>query len=197
MQVGDLTRSAAVADAAEDVLRGAPETFSLAGFSMGGIVAFEIMRRAPEQVERLALLSVNAGGSTPENFAAWRGWEAQARAGDLGNVLCTLSGWLHPAHRDTLAPTVEAMGERVGKEAFLRQLDLLRSRTDSRPDLVRIRCPTLLVAGRDDRVTPVAAHEEMARALPDATLMVLGCGHYSPLEQPEAVSSALRGWLEG
>ncbi len=196
MQVGDLTRSVSVADAATAVLRDAPETFSLAGFSMGGIVAFEIMRRAPERVERLALLSANAGGSTSEHFAAWAGWEAQARAGDLDGVLCTLSGWLHPARRDALAPTVGAMGRRVGKEAFLRQLDLLRSRTESRPDLPRIHCPTLLVAGCDDFVTPVAGHEEMVRTVPDATLTVLECGHYSPLEQPGAVSSALRDWLE-
>ncbi len=196
VQVGDLTQSASVGDAADDVLRDAPETFALAGFSMGAVVALEVMRRAPERVERLSLLSANVGGSTPENFSAWAGWEAQARAGDLGDALCTLCGWLHPAHRDTLAPVVSEMGQRVGKEAFLRQLNLLRSRPDSRPDLGQITCPTLLVAGRDDHVTPVAAHEEIKRALPAATLTVLECGHYSPIEQPEAVSSALRDWLE-
>ena len=162
---------------------------------MGGIVAFEIMRRAPERVARLALLSVNAGGSTPEHFAAWANWEAQARAGDLSRVLCTLAGWSKV--NGGVETSIKTMGERVGKEAFLRQLDLLRSRTDSRPSLPRIHCPTLLVAGRDDGVTPVAGHEEIKHILPAATLTVLECGHYSPLEQPGAVSSALRGWLKG
>lgn len=195
VQVGDLTRSASVASVADDVLGDAPETFSLAGFSLGAVVALEIMRRAPERVERLALLSANAGGSAPEHFAAWDTWEAQTRAGHLDRVLCTLAGWSR--HHGEVETAIKTMGERVGEAAFLRQLDVLRSRVDSRPDLARIDCPTLLVAGRDDRVTPVAGHEEIKRALPAATLTVLACGHYSPLEQPEAVSAALHGWLEG
>ena len=194
VQVGDLTRSTSVGSVADDVLRDAPETFSLAGFSLGVIIALEIMRRAPERVERLALLSANAGGSTPEHFAAWDVWEAQTRAGDLKQVLCTLAGW--SKDHSEVETLIKTMGERVGEAAFLRQLDTLRSRPDSRPDLARITCPTLLIAGRNDRVTPVAGHEEIGRALPAAILTVLECGHYSPVEQPEAVSSALRGWLE-
>ena len=194
VQVGDLTRSASVSSVADDVLRDVPETFALAGFSMGAIIAFEIMRRAPERVERLALLSANAGGSTPEHFAAWSRWEAQTRAGNLNEVLCILSGWSKV--NGEVETLIKTMGERVGEEAFLRQLDTLRSRVDNRPDLALITCPTLLVAGRNDPVTPVAGHEEIERLLPATTLTLLECGHYSPLEQPEAVSTALRGWLE-
>ncbi len=88
------------------------------------------------------------------------------------------------------------MAERVGHKAFLRQQRATRERPDSRPGLAAIRCPTLLLCGRQDPLAPPALHEEMAKAIPGAELVILeDCGHLSPLEQPEAVTAALRRWL--
>lgn len=196
--VGDLTRSSSVSSAADEVLTSAPARFALAGFSMGAIVALEIMRRAPERVERLALVSANARGSTPENLSAWQSWESSTLTGKFDDVLSAVGGWLYPDYRSELEPTVKTMGKRVGKEAFLRQLEILRSRDDSRQDLAVMACSTLLVAGRQDPATPVALHEEMAQMLPSAELVIIEkCGHYSPLERPEVVTEALRKWLGG
>ncbi len=165
---------------------------------MGAIVALEIMRRAPERVERLALLSANARGSTPENLSAWQSWESSTLTRRFDEVLCAVAGWLHSDHKIELEPTVKIMGERVGEEAFLRQLEILRSRVDSRQDLAVMACSTLLIAGRQDPATPVALHEEMVQMLPSAELVIIEkCGHYSPLERPEAVTEALRKWLGG
>ena len=196
--VGDLTRSASVSQAAADVLTHAPTKFALVGFSMGAIVALEIMRSAPERVERLALISANARGSTPENLSAWRSWELRTLTGRFDEVLSAVAGWLYSDNKTELEPTVKTMGKRVGEEAFLRQLEILRSRVDSRQDLAVMAYPTLLVAGRQDPATPVALHEEMVEMLPSAELVIIEkCGHYSPLERPEALTEALRKWLGG
>lgn len=172
--------------------------FALAGFSMGAIVALEIMRRAPERVERLALVSANARGSTPENLSAWQTRESLTLTGKFNEVLSAVAGWLYPDQKSELEVTIKTMGERVGEEAFLRQLEILRSRVDSRQDLAGMTCSTLLLVGRQDPATPVALHDEMLRMLPSAELVVIEkCGHYSPLERPEAVTKALREWLGG
>ena len=192
---GDLSQSASVTEVARDVLQNAPERFALAGHSMGAIIAFEILCRAPERVSRLAILSGNARGSTPANFEAWDKWENMTRSGRFGEVLDALTGWTY--RQDPLLHSViKLMGYRTGEEACLKQLDTLRSREDRRDLLAEIICPTLLIAGRNDPATPVALHEEMKDATPQAALVVIEeCGHYSPLEQPVAVTTALRTWL--
>ena len=193
---GDLTKGASVTEVARNVLEAAPESFALAGHSMGAIIAFEIMRQAPERVVKLAILSGNAGGSTPANFEVWNRWETLTRAGSFEAVLNVLTGWTYHGDNSLLQAVIKLMGYRVGEEAFLRQLNTLRSREDRRSALAEITCPTLLLAGSDDAVTPVSLHEEMAERLPDVALKVLeNCGHYSPLEQPASVTAALRDWL--
>ncbi len=192
---GDLSQSSSVSDVARDVLHNAPKSFALAGHSMGAIIAFEIMRQAPERVTKLAILSGNARGSTPANFETWNAWEEMTRSGHFEEVLNALTGW---THRDDplLHSVIKLTGQRVGEEAFLKQLDTLRSREDRRGMLSEITCPTLLIAGRNDPATPVELHEEMKEAMLQAALVVIEeCGHYSMLEQPVAVTSALRAWL--
>jgi pimeloyl-ACP methyl ester carboxylesterase len=198
--VGDLASDDSIADMAEMVLATAPQHFALAGLSLGGIVAFEIMRRAPERVTRLALLDTNPLPPRPEQLAAWAELGGLAEAGRLDQVVDRLlPGLLRPGwHADERTErTVRAMAERVGAAAYGRQLRALAGRADSRPTLGTLACPTLVLVGRQDALTPVAIHGEMAAAIPNAALVIVEqCGHLSPLEQPQAVTAALRYWLQ-
>lgn len=189
----------------DDTLRGmagrllaeAPDRFALAGLSMGGYVCLEVMRQAPERVTRLALLDTQARADTPEASQRRRDLMALAERGEfLGVAPRLLPLFLHPVHLPALGPTVTAMAQAVGKDAFLRQQRAILTRPDSRSILQAIGCPTLVLCGRQDQLTPPALHEEMAAAIPDATLVVLpGCGHLAPLERPAAVTAQLLAWL--
>ncbi len=183
---------------AERLLAAAPERFALAGLSMGGYVCFEVVRRAPDRVTRLALLDTQARADTTEAAQRRRDLVALAERGEfLGVAPRLLPLFLHPDHLERLGPVVTAMAAAVGKEAFLRQQRAILERPDSRPLLASIRCPTLVLCGRQDRLTPPSLHEEMAAAIPEATLVVLpNCGHLAPLERPEAVTAQLLAWLE-
>jgi pimeloyl-ACP methyl ester carboxylesterase len=199
IRVGDLTAADSIAGMAEAVLAQAPERFALCGLSMGGYVAFEIMRRAPERVLRLALLDTQARPDSPEARERRLGMIARAERGELETVIGQLLPlFIHPdrlADR-ALVGTITAMARKVGRDGFLSQQSAILNRIDSRPSLGAIACPTLVLVGRQDALTPPAAHEEMAAAIPNATLVVLpACGHLSPLEQPAMVSAQLHAWL--
>jgi pimeloyl-ACP methyl ester carboxylesterase len=182
------------------VLREAPfERFALAGFSMGGYIALEMIAQAPEQIQRLALVDTSAGPETTETTERRLRLIELAEGGKFPAVTDVLLPLMvHPAHLpDTgIVASVRGMARRTGKDAFVRQQQAIMSRADSRPRLGGIRCPTLVLCGRDDQLTPLEGHEEMAAGIAGATLTVLGtCGHMSTLERPEAVSGALRNWL--
>lgn len=197
--VGDLTRHDSLAAMAAAVLATAPEYFSLAGLSMGGYVAQEIMRQAPARVRRLALLDTSARADTDEQRARRRGLIELAGKGEFRGVTPRLLPLLlHPDRLGDrpLVDTVIGMAERVGKDAFLRQQQAILGRPDGRADLARIACPTLVLCGRQDALTPLAVHEEMAAAVKGARLVVVeDCGHLAPLERAEAVTAALQEWL--
>jgi pimeloyl-ACP methyl ester carboxylesterase len=197
--VGDLTRHDSIADMAAAMLAEMPEYFSLVGLSMGGYVAQEIMRRAPHRVGRLALLDTSARPDTEERHARRRGLIELVGKGHFKGVTPQLMPPLIARDRladQPLVDTVMGMAERVGRDAFLRQQRAIMGRKDSRPDLERIACPTLVLCGRDDLLTPLPLHQEMAAAIPGAELVVVeDCGHLSTLERPEAVNAALRAWL--
>ncbi|MBX6366588.1 MAG: alpha/beta fold hydrolase [Rhodospirillales bacterium] len=199
IMIGDLTRHDSMAGMAEAVLAEAPPRFALAGLSMGGYCAFEIMRRAPERVTRLALLDTSARPDTDEQRARRRGLIELAEKGEFKGVTPRLLPLLiHPDRLgdEALTATVMGMAERVGKEAFLRQQKAIMGRPDSRPDLARINCPTLVLVGRQDALTPVALHEEMAAGIPGARLVIIeDSGHLATLEKPEAINAALEDWL--
>lgn len=198
--VGDLTRHDSIAAMATAMLAEMPDSFSLAGLSMGGYVAQEIMRQAPHRVLRLALLDTSARADSDEQRARRRGLLALAGKGHFKGVTPRLlPQLLHPAHLAdaALADPVMAMAERVGPDAFLRQQTAIMGRPDGRADLARIACPTLVLCGAQDLLTPPALHEEMAAAIPGAKLIVIEhCGHLAPLEQPDQVSAAIRVWLD-
>lgn len=179
-----------------ELLARLPPRFSLAGLSLGGIVAMALVRRAPGRVVRLALLSTNARPPTAEQYAAWR---AQRDALALGRSARSLQedllGVLLARPRSETVERTLAMAERVGAATLDRQLALQATRVDERPALRRVRMSTLVLAGERDALCPVDRHREIHARIPGARLRVLpGCGHLSPLEEPDAVASALGTW---
>ena len=197
--VGDLTRHDSIAGMAAAMLAETPDYFSLLGLSMGGYVAQEIMRQAPHRVIRLALLDTSARADTDEQRARRHGLIELAGKGQFKGVTPHLLPQLVSRHRladQDVVDTVTGMAERVGHDAFVRQQTAIMNRPDGHADLGRIACPTLVLCGREDALTPVALHEEMAAAIHGAALVIVEeCGHLSTLERPEAVNPALREWL--
>jgi pimeloyl-ACP methyl ester carboxylesterase len=200
-QVADLTQDDRIAAVAARALAAAPPRFALCGLSMGGYVALEIMRQAPERVARLALLDTQARPDTPAARQRRLDLMALAERGAFAGVTPKLLPlFIHPDRLAdaALTGTITAMAGAVGKDGFLRQQRAILGRIDSRPSLTAIACPTLVLCGREDALTPPTLHQEMAEAIPEATLVVLPrCGHLSPLERPDAVSAQLRAWLAG
>lgn len=199
MTVGNLTRDDSMAGMARSVLAAAPPRFALAGLSMGGYVSFEIMRQAPERVERLALLDTSARPDRPEQTKDRQELIKLAKQGRFKGVTpMLLPRWVHPARAQDpeIISTVTEMTQRVGGETFIRQQTSIMGRPDSRPMLAAIRCPTLVLCGHEDAATPVELHREMAADIANARLVIVpDCGHLSTIEQPEAVNRALRRWL--
>lgn len=199
--VADLTRDDTIAGMARRVLAEAPfEHFALCALSMGGYVAFEVMRQAPKRVERLALLDTQA---IPETDEARERRATQIRLVEGGKLALVVERLLPlelfgPQFADaSLRELRKTMALDVGKEAFLRQVQAIMQRPDSRGTLARIACPTMVLCGEQDQLTPPARHEEMAAAIRDsAYVKVLGCGHLSTLEKPEEVNRALGAWLD-
>jgi pimeloyl-ACP methyl ester carboxylesterase len=196
--VADLTGCDSVSALAADVLAKAPPRIAVAGLSMGGYVALEIVRQAPERVVKLALLDTNARADTDEQRRR-RGLMALADRGEFRGVTPRLLPVLiHPDRTgdEELTGEVMAMAERVGRDAFLRQQKLIMERPDSRPMLSQVACPTLVLCGRQDAISTLEMHVEMADAIPGARLAVVEeCGHLASLERPHATTALMRDWL--
>jgi pimeloyl-ACP methyl ester carboxylesterase len=199
VMVASTLEGATMAEMAAAILAAAPARFALAGISMGGYVCFEIMRQAPERVVKLALIDTTARPDTPEQTANRRALVAKARAGDFERVAVrALTALLHPARLGdpVLRATNARMARAVGLEGFARQQEAILARVDSRPSLVAIKVPTLIVVGEQDPVTPPDRAEEMARGIAGSRVVVVAeCGHCSTLEQPGAVNEALMEWV--
>ncbi|MBL6948155.1 MAG: alpha/beta fold hydrolase [Rhodospirillales bacterium] len=200
MTVADVTQEDTISGMAERILATAPKHFSLAGLSMGGYVAQEIMRQAPDRVDRLALLDTSATPDTPDRKKQRKGFIAQLGIGGFRGVTSRLLPFL--IHKDrlkdkALTDTIRASAANVGPDAFVRQQHAIMGRPDGRKSLKKITCPTLVLCGREDALTPLAGHEEMAQAIPNARLVVIeDCGHLAPMEKPRAVSAVMRYWLQ-
>jgi pimeloyl-ACP methyl ester carboxylesterase len=190
---------ASMQEIAANILAEAPDRFALGGFSMGGYLAFEILRQAPERVVKLALLDTSARPDTPEGSANRRKSMALTEAGKFTEVLTAqFANIVHPDHAndDGLRRTYIAMGRAAGAETFVRHSEAIIGRPDSRPQLASITCPTLVLVGDKDQLTPPDAAREMADGIAGAQLVVVEtAGHMSLLEQPEAVRAALIGWI--
>ncbi|MGE5864281.1 MAG: alpha/beta fold hydrolase [Rhizobacter sp.] len=195
VMVADHRRDDDMAAIARRILASAPPAFGLAGISMGGYIAFEILRQAPERVKRLALLNTSARPDSPEASERRRQQMADAGNGKFdGVVASTYPKLVAPARADDarLKAVVLAMGRETGAEAFIRQQRAILARVDSRPLLPSISCPTLVLTGEHDQLIPPDLSEEMAGAIPRARLVTVPeCGHLSTIEQPETVNQAL------
>ena len=184
---------------ARRILAEAPPRFALAGHSMGGYIALEIMRQAPQRVAKLALINTQARPDTPEATSRRRGQITRAQGGEYRAVLDDLfPGFVHPSRQGdaALRRLVHEMGEDIGADAFVRQQTAVISRADSRPTLAWIKCPTLVLTGDEDNTIPNSLSVEMADGIPGAKLTIIPhCGHLPQVEQPQATADALVGWL--
>ncbi|TVS01683.1 MAG: alpha/beta hydrolase [Rhodobacteraceae bacterium] len=188
-----------IADMAAAILRDAPERFALAGLSMGGIVAMEMLEQAPERIERLALMDTNPLAEPPE-VAARRGPQiARALGGDLDGVMrdeMKPNYLADPEDTDTLDLCM-AMARDLGPEIFRRQSLALKTRADRTETLKRFTGPALVLMGEHDRPCPRDRHELMHALMPQSRLVIIPeAGHLPPLEQPEPTIAALKEWLE-
>jgi len=197
--VADLTGADSMALLAAGALAQAPaERFVLAGLSMGGYVALEMMRQAPQRIEALALLDTTARPDTTEATAARHQLMTLAQSDFPAVSRRLMPRLVHPQRLsdEALTTVISSMADDVGKDAFLRQERAIIDRIDSRPYLGRIDCPVLVLCGREDALMPLEVHEEMAAGIPNARLTVIEhCGHLSTLERPEEVTGAMKAWI--
>lgn len=190
---------------AERVLATAPPTFAVAGHSMGGRVALEIVRRAPERVLRLALLDTGfrarpAGAAGEDERTARLALLATAREqGMRAMARVWVRPMVHPARATdaALIPAIVEMFERRTPAQFAGQIEALLARPDASGVLMRVACPALVMCGAEDGWAPPAQHREMAALIPGSRLaMIERCGHMAPMERPDAVGAALAQWLQ-
>ena len=195
-QVAAITRQNTIEALARSVLVNAPPQFALVALSMGGYVAFEILRQAPERVLKLCLFDTSARADTDEQKERRRLLIALSRSGEFKGVTPRLLPMLIHANRlqdDHLTGTIMAMAERVGREAFQNQQTAIMNRIDSRPFLPKITCPTHIIGGHQDALTPPAILQEIAQGIRGSHLTLIeNCGHLPPLEQPETANRLLR-----
>lgn len=198
--VADLTLDDSVEAMAARALAMAPPTFALAGLSMGGYVAFEIMRQAPDRVTHLALLDTSAKPDDEAKKEKRRALMALAKTGKFKGVTPRLLPTLvHADHLGgAIAQAVTDMATRVGADAFLRQQQAIMDRPDSRPLLGQIKVATLALVGDADALTPPAEALEIHQGVAGSRLVEIErSGHLSALEQPDAVTAVMRAWLTG
>ena len=173
--------------------------FALAGLSLGGMIAVEIMQIAAERVTRLALLDTGMRGQNATEQAVRRARIRLANEGRFELVLGLQMSRFLPAYRlpdKALVDEVMAMCTETGVEIYKRQEELAAVRVDRRPDLPKIKCPTIVVCGRDDVATPLAFSEEIAAGIKGSELIVIEqCGHLITMERPEETNAILRKWL--
>lgn len=199
LMVVDHTTHDNLPDMAADFLRDAPETFHLAGLSMGGYLAFEIIRQASARVESLMLLDTNARADRPAQVEGREELIRRVEVEDIQDIARELTPHLiHPDRLNDaeLCARILDMAADVGAAGFQRQQRALINRPDSRADLPGITCPTLIICGMQDALTPPKVHQEMADLIPGAQLHQIDhCGHLSSMEQPGKVTTLMRKFL--
>ncbi len=199
ISVADHTRHDTIGAISREILAAAPDRFALCGLSMGGYIAFEVMRQAAGRIERLALLDTTALPDGPGQTERRLRLIALAQSGEFHAVRDIL--WplfVHPARHGDMAlqRAVFKMLDDTGPEIFVRQQKAIISRPDSRSSLAAIRCPALVLAGDEDALTPVSAAQTIADGIAGSNLVIVPeCGHLSAMERPDAVTEALRTWL--
>lgn len=197
--VADHRRDDSMDAIARRILRHAPPRFALAGLSMGGYIAYAILRAAPDRVVKLALLDTASKAETPQQTERRVPQIELARSGRFSEIHeLQWPFFVHTnRHGDmALKEIVRRMADETGPEAFLRQQRAIMTRPDATPMLPSIHCPTLVLVGDGDELTPPRLSHEIAEAIPSARLVVIpDCGHLSTLERPEAVAAAMVEWM--
>lgn len=198
--VAPVTGGDRIEEIASNLLDTLPHKFALAGLSMGGIVAMEILRRAPERVTRIALMDTNSLAETPQSAADYEPLITKLKAGLLDQAVANIMRpeYLAPGpDRTAVLHVVSKMAENIGCAAITRQARALQRRRDYQATLRKCKVPTLVLCGVHDTLTPVKRHEFMAGLIPYAELaLVQDAGHLPTLEAPEAVTVALRVWMK-
>ncbi|MCG7494429.1 alpha/beta fold hydrolase [Thalassobius sp. Cn5-15] len=189
-----------IEEIAQGLLAQLPPQFALAGLSMGGIVAMEMMRRAPDRISRIALMDTNALAETPQSATVYEPWIIAAKSGRLEDALREM---MRPEflaqgpQRVTVLNQFFDMARDFGPEVFVRQCRALQRRRDLQSALRRCKVPAMVLCGAEDGMTPLKRHEFMAQLIPSAQLRVIeGAGHLPTLEQPEQLTQALLHWLQ-
>jgi pimeloyl-ACP methyl ester carboxylesterase len=198
-RVGDTLSDGSLPAMARRIVEGAPRRFALAGVSMGGMVALEIMRLAPERVTKLALIDTNARPDTPKQSAQRQAANAAIlEAGDLAVFAAQgISHMIDPSAGERVRRAMVEMAVRVGAATYVRQNNAMLAREDLRPVLSTIRVPTIIVVGENDVLTPLPCSEEIRDGIAGATLDVIpDCGHLPPIERPNELAPLLQEWLQ-
>src|SRR5262245_3985282 len=174
---------------AEELLAHAPPRVTYIGLSLGGYLAFELIRRRLDRIERLVLLDTRANGDNETQRQGRLTDIAKVQAGGIDALIPELlPRWVHVAHRARVSELMTSMPRSIGARGQFNQQQAMLARPESFADLRKVRVPTLLACGREDPVTPVAEHERMRDCVPGARLEVFEqCGHLSTIEQPEVV----------
>ena len=197
--VPDITQQTTISEMAAAVLEKAPTQFSLAGFSLGSQIALEIMNTARHRVQRLALLSTTRGGLLPATEAAIRRAIVTIEEGGFERYLDEAYFSYFAANRADQARLRKiflTMARAVGPRAGIRQMEALLAIRGPFVDLDQIRCPTVIIGGREDRRTTPEAHQELAREIPGSEIRIIdGAAHFTPIERPEEVAEILCRWI--
>lgn len=200
IQIATLTGFDTIEALAKQVLQQAPPTFALAGLSMGGIVAMEMMRLAPERIERLALLDTNHKAELAEVRLRREPQIEQVRAGHLRAVMRDemKPNYLSDGPRlGQILDVCMAMAETLGAEVFVQQSRALQRRIDQQETLQKIKVPTLVLCGEDDSLCPPERHQLMHELIPNSRLEIIKrAGHLPTLEQPEITTKVLTQWMK-
>jgi pimeloyl-ACP methyl ester carboxylesterase len=198
--VADHRRDDSIDGIARRILGEAPPRFALIGLSMGGYIAMAILRAAPERVAKLALLNTGARADTPQQTEIRKTYIELARSGrfaEVPDLVWPLFVHKNRQHDAALKDIVVRMAAETGPEAFLRQQHAIMMRPDARPHLPMIRCPTLVMVGDGDLLTPPELAQEMHALIPGSRLVTVpDCGHLSTLERPDAVNRALADFIQ-
>ena len=199
VMVAPVSRGERIEEIASDLLGQLPAKFALAGLGLGGAVALELLRRAPDRITRLALMSTSPLPESPAFAVTREPRIVAARSGRLADCIrdeLPETALAPGPLRSMVVAQVMAMGLSLGPEAFVRQSRAMQRRKDQQVTLRRLRQPLLILCGEYDSLNPVRRHEVMAELIPFSQLEVIaGAGAIPTLEQPEAVTAALRDWL--
>lgn len=198
--VADMTQDDSIAGMASRAISQMPESFAVCGLSMGGYTAMEVMRQAGDRVTHLGLFDTSPYADTPERIEIRRNLIERVKGGAFENVIEEhFQSFVHPSRlSDTeLMGKIRTSALNVGPDAYIREQTAIIGRVDSTDSLSKVTCPTLVLCGAEDALTPPSLHDEMAELVQGATLVkVPGSGHLPTLEKPDEVTAAMRDWLE-